>query len=38
MLQLKMPAEGRKAQPNLEIVGQAYNSVTLSSLDCLLFV
>lgn len=36
--QLTMLGEDRKAQPNLEIVGQAYNSVTLSSLDCLLSV
>ena len=33
-----MPGEDRKAQPDLEVEGQACSSVTLSSLDCLLFV
>lgn len=36
--QLTMPGEGRKAQPDLEDGDQAYNSVTLSYLDCLLSV
>lgn len=30
--------EGRKAQLDPEVEGQAYNSVTLSSPDCLLSV
>lgn len=34
--QLTMLGEGRKAQLDLEIAGQAYSSVTLSSLDYLL--
>lgn len=36
--QLTRSGEGRKAQPGLEVEGQACNSVTLSSLDCLLSV
>lgn len=36
--QLTRPGEGKKAQLDLGVEGQAYNSVTLSSLDCLLAV
>lgn len=36
--QLTMPGEGKKAQPDLGVEGQAYSSMTLSSLDYLLSV
>lgn len=38
MRRLTMLGEDKKAQQNREVAGQAYNSVTLSSLGCLLSV